>query len=210
MTLIWDLDGTLMDSLTDLWISVNHSLKTYGLPERTKDEVCSFVGNGVRRLMEQASPEGAENTKFEACLEEFKRYYKLHCNDNTAPYQGIKELLAELKRRGIVMAIVSNKYQTGVDEIYQKWFKDTIEIAIGEHEGMKRKPAPDMVFEAMRMLPSDQYIYIGDSDVDITTAKAANIPCISVLWGFRDESFLRSHGANLFAKTPSDILKFID
>lgn len=215
--IIWDLDGTLMDTLCDLHLATNYALKEYGMPERTLDEVRQFVGNGVRNLMLRAVPEGADNPHFEDCFAAFKTYYKSHCKDNTSLYAGIGDVLTFLKSQGYRMAIVSNKLQAGVDELYDEWFRNTIDVAIGEREDIQRKPAPDMVHLAMQELSAmygepvtaNNSIYIGDSDVDIATARNSGLPCISVLWGFRDKEFLKAHGANVFAKTPSDVSEIL-
>lgn len=215
--IIFDLDGTLTYTLEDLKNSVNHALKTMGWPERTLEEVRMFVGNGVRRLMEQAVPVGTKAMDFEKSFTIFKEHYVVHCQDNTRLYDGIAEMLTTLKERGYLMAIVSNKLQAGVDELYNQYFKDTIDVAIGECEGTPRKPAPEMVYKAIRQLADisrnrlghdiskAECIYIGDSDVDLLTARNAALPCISVLWGFRDKAFLLEHGANFFAEKPEDI-----
>lgn len=207
-TIIWDLDGTLMDTLQDLWLSVNHALRTYRMPKRTYEEVRMFVGNGVRKLMERAVPDGEANPQFGDVFDEFKRHYMQHCKDNTGFYPGISETLKTLKAQGIRMAIVSNKLQAGVTELHHEWFADTIEVAIGEREGIKRKPAPDMVEAALRELgvEKDNAVYVGDSDVDLATALNSGLPCISVLWGFRDRRFLEQHGATCFAEKPEDII----
>ena len=207
-TIIWDLDGTLMDTLQDLWLSTNHALKVYGMKERTFEEVRSFVGNGVRKLIERAVPDGENNPQFEEVFAEFKRHYMVHCKDNTGLYPGIAATLRELKARGMRMAIVSNKLQAGVTELHREWFADTIEVAIGEREGMARKPAPDMVETALRELGvgKENAVYIGDSDVDLATARNAGLPCISVLWGFRDRDFLERHGATTFIEKPDELL----
>lgn len=209
--IIWDLDGTLTYTLQDLCNSVNHALRTHNMPERTLDEVRSFVGNGVRRLMELAVPNGAANPQFDTCFAEFKSHYKLHCKDNTTLYPGIAEALTTLHAHGIRMAIVSNKLQAGVTELYDQWFRDTIDVAIGERPELNRKPAPDMVHLAMQQLgcsPSHT-VYIGDSEVDVATAHNSGLPCISVLWGFRDKDLLLQHGATTFATTPNDIVKMV-
>ena len=205
--IIWDLDGTLMDTLQDLYLATNHALQTYGMPERTLDEVRRFVGNGVRRLIQLAVPQGEENPLFEDVLKEFKAYYVVHCQDNTDLYDGIADTLKALKQQGKKMAVVSNKLQKGVDELYRDYLSSTIDVAIGERPGMQRKPAPDMVDLALQELgvTKDEAVYIGDSDVDIMTARNAGLPCISVLWGFRDKDFLIQHGATTFAEKPSDI-----
>lgn len=211
ITIIWDLDGTLMDTLKDLYLAVNHALKTYGEPPRTIDEVRQFVGNGVRNLMIRAIPQGEQNPHFDEIFAEFKAYYVIHCQDNTCLYPGIADALRQLKDLGITMAVVSNKLQAGVDELFQAYFKDTMQIGVGERIGTPRKPAPDMVDIALRELgvSKDSAVYIGDSDVDIMTARNASLPCISVLWGFRDKEFLIQHGATTFATTPQDIIELI-
>ena len=207
-TIIWDLDGTLMDTLKDLWLSTNHALKVYGMPERTYEEVRQFVGNGVRKLIERAVPDGEDNPSFEDVFAEFKRYYMIHCQDNTKPYDGIVETLRELKRQDKRMAIVSNKLQSGVTELHKQWFGNVVDVAVGERDGIKRKPEPDMVEIALSELGVDKQdaVYIGDSDVDIATARNSNLPCISVLWGFRDRDFLIRHGATTFAEKPENLL----
>ncbi len=205
--IIWDLDGTLMDTLQDLYLATNHALRTYGMPERTLDEVRSFVGNGVRRLIQLAVPQGEENALFDDVFAEFKRYYVVHCQDNTDLYEGIADTLKALKQQGMKMAVVSNKLQSGVDELYRDYLSSTIDVAIGERPGMQRKPAPDMVNLALKELgvTKEEAVYIGDSDVDIMTARNAGLPCISVLWGFRDKDFLTQHGATTFAEKPFQI-----
>lgn len=206
---IFDLDGTLLDTLEDLHLSTNHALRACGFPERSLAEVRRFVGNGIGMLIRRAVPEGTSEAEVERCLAAFRSHYVLHCQDHTRLYPGIRPLLLELKRRGVAMAIVSNKLQAGVSELAHRFFGDTIQVAIGEREGIARKPAPDMVFEAMRQLhvaPED-CLYVGDSDVDLATARNAGLPCISVLWGFRDREFLARHGATTFAARPDEILK---
>lgn len=207
---IFDLDGTLTYTLEDLCRSVNHALRSCGMRERTLNEVRQFVGNGVRKLMERAVPLGTSSEEFERCFSMFREYYVLHCQDNTVLYDGIEDMLAELHRRGIPMAIVSNKLQAGVDELADRFYGKYINVAIGERQGIPRKPAPDMVHLAMLELgvSVDETVYIGDSDVDIDTALAAGLPCISVLWGFRDREFLIEHGATQFVSHPSELLDY--
>lgn len=209
--IIFDLDGTLTDTLYDLMLSTNHALKSMGWPERTLEEVRQFVGNGVRRLMEQAVPADTEEEEFEECFLNFQKHYVEHCQDHTGLYDGIGELLVELKSRGYKLAIVSNKLQAGVDELYQAFFKDTIEVAIGERPDVRRKPMPDMVNLALKELgvTPEEAIYVGDSEVDMATARNAGLPCISVLWGFRDQDFLREIGAFHMVSKPADILNLV-
>ena len=209
-TYIFDLDGTLLDTLGDLAASVNHALRTHGLPEHSIDDVRRFVGNGVRKLMERAVPDGAANPLFDDTFATFRQYYMAHSLDTTRPYEGIPETLEALKARGCHLAVVSNKMMAATQELCRHFFPDTIEVAIGEDEaaGIRRKPAPDTVFAALKALGvgKENAVYVGDSDVDIQTARNAGIPCISVLWGFRDRDFLISHGAQTFITHPAELL----
>ena len=209
--IVLDLDGTLLDTLEDLTAAVNYALGVYKLPLRTIEEIRSFVGNGVRNLMLQAVPNGEKNPDFEKIFALFKDYYGEHCNDKTGPYQGVLDLMKELKKQGFVMGIVSNKIDSVVKELNSMYFADYIQVAIGEKEGVQRKPAPDTVFAALQELGKgkETAIYIGDSEVDLATAQNAGIPCISVLWGFRDRLFLEKCGADMFAETPNDVLGFL-
>ena len=209
-TYIFDLDGTLLDTLGDLAASVNYAMRTHGMPEHSVDEVCRFVGNGVRRLMERAVPGGAAHPAFEAAFATFRRHYMEHSLDTTRPYEGIPEMLQELKRRGKHTAVVSNKFDAATKELCRHFFPDTIDVAVGEHEaeGIRKKPAPDTVMQALSQLGVGQEgaVYVGDSDVDIQTARNSGLPCISVLWGFRDREFLLAHGAETFVSQPSELL----
>ena len=209
-TYIFDLDGTLLDTITDLAASCNYALRTHGMPEHSVDDVRRFVGNGVRKLMERAIPNGAENPDFEATFATFREHYMHHSLDTTQPYPGIPEVLADLKARGCRLAVVSNKMMAATVELCRHFFPDTIEVAIGEHEveGIRKKPAPDTVFAALRELgvEKDRAVYVGDSDVDVQTAANSGLPCISVLWGFRDRDFLTQHGAKTFVSAPSELL----
>ena len=209
--IVFDLDGTLLDTLEDLADATNWALRQNGMPERTLDEVRSFVGNGVRRLIEQAVPDSTDAQRLEKIFADFKSYYVAHCQDKTHLYPGISELLQALKAEGFRLAIVSNKLQAGVDELYDRYFRDTVEVAVGERPGMRRKPTPDMVLSALRELDvtPDEAVYVGDSDVDLATARNSGLPCISVLWGFRDREFLLAHGATCLAETPKDVLSCV-
>ena len=205
---IFDLDGTLLDTLQDLYLCCNYALRTHGMPERTLEEVCNFVGNGVKKLMERSVPDGLSNPAFEDAFTTFRQYYLLHSLDNTHPYPGIIEALRELDERGMKLAVVSNKFYKATQELCRHFFNNYIKIAIGEREGIRKKPAPDTVVEAMRQLgvSPDETVYVGDSDVDITTARNCNIPCISVLWGFRTKEFLLEHGATTLVEHPHQLL----
>ena len=220
-TFIFDLDGTLLNTLGDLATSVNYALRTHGMPERTLDEVRSFVGNGVRLLMERAVPEGTAHPCFEEAFATFRQYYMEHSLDTTRPYEGIPEVIHALKERGCRLAVVSNKFYAATQELIRHFFPE-ITIAIGEHEaeGIRKKPAPDTVFEALRQLTNSQQpipnsqrtdaVYVGDSDVDLQTARNSGLPCISVLWGFRDRDFLLAHGATTFVSRPEQLLDFLE
>ena len=207
-TYVFDLDGTLLETLKDLAASTNYALRTHNMPEHSIEDVRMFVGNGVKKLMERAIPNGIENPQFEDVYDTFRQHYLEHNLDTTKPYEGIPELLAELKARGKKLAIVSNKFYAATQELARHFFPDTIEVAIGERENIKKKPAPDTVIEALRQLGASREtaVYIGDSDVDIMTAKNCNMPCVSVLWGFRDKEFLMEHGATFFVKKPCQLL----
>ena len=209
-TYVFDLDGTLLDTLGDLAASTNYALRTHGMPEHSLDDVRRFVGNGVRVLMERAVPQGAENPQFEAAFQTFREHYMQHSLDTTKPYDGILETLETLKAEGCRLAVVSNKMMAATQELCRHFFRDTIEVAIGEHEaqGIRKKPAPDTVNEAFRQLGvgKERAVYVGDSDVDILTARNSGLPCINVLWGFRDRDFLIQHGAETFISAPSELL----
>ena len=180
------------------------------MPEHSLDDVRRFVGNGVRVLMERAVPQGADNPQFEAAFQTFREHYMQHSLDTTKPYDGIIETLEALKAEGCRLAVVSNKMMAATQELCRHFFRDTIEVAIGEHEaqGIRKKPAPDTVNEAFRQLGvgKERAVYVGDSDVDILTARHSGLPCISVLWGFRDRDFLIQHGAETFISAPSELL----
>ncbi len=209
--IIFDLDGTLTDTLEDLFLSTNYALSSQGFPERSLDEVRRFVGNGVRKLIERAVPEGTPKARTEKCFDAFRAHYLVHCQDHTKLYPGIATLLTTLQSRGYRMAVVSNKMQAGVTELARTFFHGIIDVAIGEQPGIPRKPDPLMVETALSRLgvTAAEAVYVGDSDVDIQTATAAGLPCISVLWGFRTRSFLIAHGATTLAETPQDILSLV-
>ncbi len=229
-TYIFDLDGTLLNTIDDLTDSVNHALRAFGMPEHSVDDIRSFVGNGVGQLVELAVEGGRSNPQFEDVLATFRRYYMEHSLDKTGPYAGVLDVLAELKRRGKRIAVVSNKFYAATQSLCRHFFGDYVEVAIGEREDIRRKPAPDTVFEALLQLSlittadvlslkekglladgtplfdTVDAVYVGDSDVDLATARAAGLPCINVLWGFRDRDFLLAKGADTFAETPKEIV----
>ena len=204
---IFDLDGTLLDTLDDLAASTNFALRTHHMPEHGIDDVRRFVGNGVRKLMERAVPGGVANPLFEQALATFREHYTQHSLDTTRPYPGIIDLLQRLKASGKKVAVVSNKFDAATKALCQHFFASLVDVAIGESERVRKKPAPDTVMEALRLLEvkKEQAVYIGDSDVDIATARNSGIPCISVTWGFRDRTFLLGHGAVILVENPAEI-----
>ncbi len=207
-TYIFDLDGTLLSTLADLAASCNYALRTNGMPEHTEDEVRRFVGNGVKKLMERAVPDGLQNPLFDKAFADFRQHYMKHNLDTTRPYDGIMPMLEQLRLRGKQVAVVSNKFYAATQELCRHFFGDLVDVAIGEREDIRRKPAPDTVIEALRQLGANAEgaVYIGDSDVDIDTARNSGMPCISVMWGFRDKEFLIEHGATTLVATPQEIL----
>ena len=211
---IFDLDGTLLNTLEDLADSTNYALKTLGFPPRTIDEVRNFVGNGVAKLIERAIPNGRENEKFEECLEIFKKNYAQNMNNKTMPYDGIINLLKNLKSKNYKIAVVSNKFDAAVKGLCKRYFPNLIDIAIGENEklGIKKKPAPDTVNQVLKEfnINTDGAVYVGDSEVDIQTAENANMKCISVVWGFKDRDFLSKHNARIIVNSPDEILTILE
>lgn len=206
-TYIFDLDGTLLSTLADLAASTNYALRTHHMPERSLDEVRRFVGNGVKKLMERAIPDGLNNPLFEETFATFRQHYMQHNLDTTQPYPGIMQLLEQLKAEGKNIAVVSNKFYAATRELCRHFFGDLVPVAIGEREDIRKKPAPDTVIEALRELGVDKEgaVYIGDSDVDIMTAKNSGMPCVSVLWGFRNKEFLLEHGATTLILKPEEM-----
>lgn len=212
-SILFDLDGTLLDTLDDLANSVNYALRTHHLPERSHTEIRSFLGNGIRNLMLDAVGRGMSDEAFEPVFQTFRTYYVEHCLDKSKPFAGIIDLLKALQQRGITMAVVSNKLHPAVVELNERFFKDYITSAVGESVTVRRKPNPDAVLAALSELgcSKDEAVYVGDSEVDLHTAQNAGMQCMLVLWGFRDEDFLRSlPGASLFAQCPADILSWLD
>ena len=207
-TLIFDLDGTLLDTLQDLAAATNYTLKKNGFPERTTDEVRMFVGNGIRKLIERAVPAGTSVAMQERVYADFNVYYKAHCSDTTCTYLGVLQLLEEARALGCQTAIVSNKADYGVQELAKQYFPGLLDAAIGEQAGIAKKPAPDMLVAIMEKLGADKEstIYIGDSDTDLMTAANTGIPCIGACWGFRGREFLVAHGATLLAERVEDVL----
>ena len=209
--LIFDLDGTLLDTVGDLAAAVNHALTLHKYPTHTTDSILKMVGNGVASLVARALPDGEENPDFSSVLADFCAYYEVHKSDTTAPYRGIPPMLAQFSEAGLAMAIVSNKFDKAVKELASRFFSDTVRVAIGEREGVARKPAPDAVFRALSELgvTAESAVYIGDSEVDIETARNAGLPCLSVGWGFRTEEALLRAGATRVYRTPEELTEHI-
>lgn len=208
---IFDLDGTLLDTLEDLMLSVNEILKRNNFPIRSLEEIRKFVGNGTLKLMERSLPSDLTKEEIAKYHEEFKKYYDMHCNDTTKPYDDILEVLNTLKDRGVVLAMLSNKPDFAVKKLNDIYFGDIFTIARGALPDVPTKPAPDSVNKIMEDLSISKAdtVYIGDSDVDINTSKNAKIAEIAVTWGFRDKDFLVKNGANTFAYKCSDLLNLI-
>ncbi|MBQ9245474.1 HAD family hydrolase [bacterium] len=209
---IFDLDGTLLNTLDDLHICFNYAIEKSGYPKRTIKEIRSFVGNGIRKAIERALPSDVSTDEINKIVSDFKIYYIEHMLEHTKPYDGIIDMLHELKQKGCKIGVVSNKYDDAVKKLCKMYFGDLVEYAVGEGYGIARKPAPDGLNKCINELSigCKNIIYIGDSEVDIQTAKNANIPCISVLWGFKDKDFLIKNGAKIFAEKPKDIIKIIE
>lgn len=207
-TVIFDLDGTLLDTLDDLTDSVNYAMSGMGWPLRDRKDVRLFLGNGIKRLMELCSPEGISGEEFDKAFGMFKEYYEVHNQDKTTPYEGVVEVMAHFKEQGIKMAIVSNKVHEAVLALRDEFFP-YVEVAIGDMPDMARKPEPDSCYKALELLGSskDEAVYIGDSEVDLLTAKNSGLDCITVLWGFRDKDYLIEQGATTFVETPEELEK---
>jgi phosphoglycolate phosphatase len=202
---IFDLDGTLLNTLEDIADSLNHELARHGMRQRTLSEVRGFVGDGARKLFERAVDGGAENPDFEELFSEFSAYYKDHAAIKTAPYPYIVELLDILSYKGVLCAVVSNKPDAAARIACQKYFGDKLSLVLGNREGIRLKPHPDALVDVVTKLGVERAVYVGDSEVDVMTAKAANMPCISVTWGFRDEDVLRAAGADCLAHSAREL-----
>ena len=208
---VFDLDGTLLDTLEDLYLATNAALESHSMPRRSRDEVRMFVGNGVEMLIRRAVPSCTDEKTTLAVLADFKTTYAAICEDHTRPYDGILDMLRALREKGIRVAVVSNKFDAATKQLCQKYFGDLVEVAIGERAGVRKKPAPDTVYEALKELgmTATGAVYIGDSDVDIQTARNCGMPCISVTWGLRDKDFLLQSGAEILVDTPERLLGVI-
>ena len=209
---LFDLDGTALDTLSDIADAVNAILCANGLPSRTYEEIRGFVGNGIQKLIERSVPAGTDEALKAKVLAEFKPYYGAHCANKTAPYAGILEMLAALRAAGVRTAVVSNKADFAVQSLVKHYFGDLFDVALGEDvEKRPAKPAPDMVRHVLDLLGADksEAVYIGDSDVDVQTARNAELPCIAVTWGLRDRACLAHEGATVFADTVKELQDLI-
>lgn len=210
--IIFDMDGTILNTLEDLKNSLNYVLQQAGYQTRTLEEVRTFVGNGIRKTIERALPSDIEEEKVDELFSLFMDYYAIHNTDNTKPYNGVIELLKELKHLGYKTAVVSNKQDSAVKSLCKKFFTGLFDVEIGEKENIAKKPEPDEVNEVLKILNIDRTksIYIGDSEVDIQTAQNSKMKSIIVDWGFRDRKFLYEHGAEVIVSNPSEILDIIN
>jgi len=210
-TIVFDFDGTLLDTLKDLTGSVNFVLNKYGFPGRNIDEIRKFVGNGVEQLIELSIPEGLNNDKYEECLVDFRNHYSENMENNTDSYEGINEMLEQLSKEGYKIGVASNKFDKALKELNKSYFGEYIKVAIGQSENIRKKPAPDIVFKVLQELGStvDKAIYVGDSEVDVKTAKNSGLTCVGVTWGFRDEEVLQREGADYIIDKPLQLLKLI-
>ena len=208
-TVVFDLDGTLLNTIEDLHLSTNAALAAHGMPQHTLDDVRRFVGNGIRKLVERAVPAGTGAAEQEAVYEDFCAHYAAHCEDNTGPYPGIRELLARLRAAGVRLAVVSNKGDFAVQELVARQFPGAFDAILGENEaaGIRKKPAPDMVEAALARMGvgREGMVYVGDSEVDVRTAASVGCPCVSCTWGFRDRADLVAAGATVFVDTPDEL-----
>ncbi len=209
--LVFDMDGTILDTLEDLKNSMNHTLRLHNMPERTLDEIRSFVGNGIRRLIELAVVPGTSTEKQDAIYRDYMSYYKEHCADDTKPYDGVINAIRQLRSLGYKTAVVSNKAHPAVLELCDQYFTGLFDLAIGETPDVARKPAPDMVHMALKHfeVSKERAVYIGDSDVDVATARNSELDMIAVDWGFRSRECLIEQGATTIISKPDEILKYV-
>lgn len=209
---VFDMDGTILNTLDDLMDSTNFALKNNGLKERSLEEIRFFVGNGIQKLIERAVPQGTSKEVFEKVFADFKSHYKIHCADKTSYYDGIPSVIQTLRKMGVKTAVVSNKADFAVQELVEVYFKGLFDVALGEKTGVSKKPSPDMVNAALSVLgvEKEAAFYIGDSDVDFETAKNSSLDFIGVSWGFRGRKFLENLGAKNIIDSPEELLNFFN
>ena len=210
-TVIFDLDGTLLDTLDDLTDGVNHALADFGYPLADREQIRTRLGYGSGYLIAQSVPGGRDDPNYQAVFDDYLAYYRAHSSVKTRPYEGVSELLEELKARGVRRAIVSNKPDSATQELYERWCASSVDCAVGGRTGSRRKPAPDSLLEAMRILGAEKLrtVYVGDSEVDIETAAAAGVDCISCTWGFRSAEQLVRSGAVTLVERAADLLALL-
>lgn len=208
---IFDMDGTILNTIEDLADALNFALKTNKFPKRSLLEVKSFVGNGIRTLIKRSVPDEINDDEVKQLNADFTEYYSVHCADKTKPYEGILELISKLKKEGLKTAVISNKADYAVQILLEQYFNGLFDVSVGERSGVRKKPAPDTVNEVLKTLncSPDEAIYVGDSEVDIETAKNAGIECIIVGWGFRDKDFLIAHGAKTVVSDPAELHRML-
>ena len=209
--IVFDMDGTILDTLEDLKNSMNHTLKLHNMPERTLDEIRSFVGNGIRKLIERAVMPETSAEQIDVIHKDFMKHYEIHCADFTRPYDGINDLIKELRNRGYKTAVVSNKADGAVQDLCVQYFPGLFDLAIGERPEIAKKPAADMVNLALNKLnvSKEKAVYIGDSDVDVATARNSKLDMIAVDWGFRTREFLMEQRAETIVSKPEEILELV-
>ena len=209
--IVFDMDGTILDTLEDLKNSMNHTLKLHNMPERTLDEIRSFVGNGIRKLIERAVMSGTSTEQIDVIHKDFMEHYEIHCADFTRPYDGVNDLIKELRNRGYKTAVVSNKADGAVQDLCVQYFPGLFDLAIGERPEIAKKPAADMINLALNKLnvSKEKAVYIGDSDVDVATARNSKLDMIAVDWGFRTREFLMEQGAETIVSKPEEILELV-
>lgn len=209
---IFDLDGTLLNTLGDLRAATNHALEVRGLPPHSMEEIRQFIGNGIRLLICRAMPEGTPEAEIDAALDDFKAYYAAHIHDRTVPYDGIPQLLTALRKRGIKVAVLSNKIDSASQQLIEYFFPGKTDVVFGEHVGVPRKPDPTscrMVMQRLGVQP-EQVLYVGDSGTDMQTAKNAGLYAVGVTWGFRSKEVLLEYGADVLVHRPEQILQILD
>ncbi|MDO5804714.1 MAG: HAD-IIIA family hydrolase [Eubacteriales bacterium] len=209
---IFDLDGTLLNTLGDLRAATNHALEVRGLPPHSMEEIRQFIGNGIRLLICRAMPEGTPEAEIDAALDDFKAYYAAHIHDRTVPYDGIPQLLTALRKRGIKVAVLSNKIDSASQQLIEYFFPGKTDVVFGEHVGVPRKPDPTscrMVMQQLGVQP-EQVLYVGDSGTDMQTAKNAGLYAVGVTWGFRSKEVLLEYGADILVHRPEQILQILD
>ncbi len=208
---IFDMDGTILNTIDDLADSTNHILKEYNMPTHTVDEIKSFVGNGIHKLIERAVEKGTSDEVIEEVFNSFNAYYKDHCAIKTRAYDGIEKLICELKKEGVITAVVSNKADYGVQSLCKQYFDGLFDFAVGDKAGQRRKPYPDSVYAVLDKFKIEKKdaVYIGDSEVDVATAKNAGIDLFAVSWGFRTKDVLINEGASYIVDSPKELLKLM-